>query len=205
MYKSMQHLNNHLLVAVDFETTGLEPGYHEIWQAAFIPLDENLEPSKTLPMCDLLMRPLYPKRMDHKTPGRDRVIEAIDHGLDPTAGFDIFENWVQKLGLPENKRLVPVAHNWSFEHRFAVDWMGWNNFNFYFDGRARDTLVIAQYLMDRADFNQTKIPFAGLETKLNSLANHMQIELHEVKLHDAIYDAHICAKLYKAFVKELFT
>ena len=202
MYKSIQHLNGNLLVATDCETTGLVPGWNEVWQVAFIPLNEKLQPSDELPICDLLIKPLHPERIQPNCPGRSKIREAIEHGHDPTVAFELWETWVSRLGIPENKRIVPLCHNWGFEHRYYVEWMGFENFNHYIDTRARDTLTIAQFLMDRADFSGEKIPFAGTRTTLNVVASHFGIETVQSNLHDAVYDSFITAKVYETMLKE---
>ena len=48
MARGMIHLNGNILCAVDVETTGLEVGFHEIWQIAVLPLDSNIKPNKDI-------------------------------------------------------------------------------------------------------------------------------------------------------------
>jgi hypothetical protein len=44
VYPGLVHLNGHLLAAIDLETTGTRPGYHEIIQIACVPLDSDIKP-----------------------------------------------------------------------------------------------------------------------------------------------------------------
>ena len=44
VYPGLVHLNGCLMAAVDLETTGTRPGYHEIIQIAVVPLDSDFKP-----------------------------------------------------------------------------------------------------------------------------------------------------------------
>ena len=43
VYSGLVHLNGNLMAAVDLETTGTQPGYHEIIQIAVVPLDSEFQ------------------------------------------------------------------------------------------------------------------------------------------------------------------
>src|ERR1041384_2757555 len=54
----------HRLAAIDFETTGVQPGYHEPVEIAIIPLDETLRPCCYCRPFHSFIRPLRPDRAD---------------------------------------------------------------------------------------------------------------------------------------------
>ena len=86
MARAMQHLNGNLLCAVDIETTGLEPNYHEIWQLCVLPLDSNIDPLKKIGERSIL--PFYMdlkvNNPDHVDPTSMSVVQlthAINNGV----------------------------------------------------------------------------------------------------------------------------
>jgi DNA polymerase III epsilon subunit-like protein len=62
----MVHLNGNLLCAVDVETTGIIPGFHDLIQVAALPLNADLEPLKTVPPFYMNLKPEYPERADYR-------------------------------------------------------------------------------------------------------------------------------------------
>ena len=60
----MRHWNGDHLVVLDLETTGLRPGWHEIWQIALLPLDSNLDMRKDVLPFDILIEPEHMERID---------------------------------------------------------------------------------------------------------------------------------------------
>lgn len=203
--KNMVHLNGHMMCAVDVETTGLRAGYHDLIQVCFLPLDNKLEPRQDLPIFDMAIKPTNVEKIDMKamSVNRTKLGEILESGFEPETAFDMFEHWWQRINMPENKRITPLAHNWPFDRSFLIEWMGWENFNHYIDGRYRDTMMIPGYQNDRSDFQAEQTPFAGSVT-LNAVANRLGVEVIEKRTHDAMYDCLITAQVYKALCKDHF-
>src|SRR5690606_34944990 len=134
----------------DIETTGTQPGYHEMWQLSLLPLDSKLDISSTLKPFDLLIKPRYPDRIDRSFAHSKRLADAVATGIDSIAAFELFEHWFQGLNLLPNKRLVPLGTNLMFDLSFLYHWMGHLTYNEYFDSRIRDLMVTALFLNDRA-------------------------------------------------------
>lgn len=199
MYKSLIHLNNHLMVATDCETTGLNPDWNEIWQISCVPLDSQFNVVEDLPIFDINIRINHPERISPQV-SKAPIEDAMLNGLHPEAAYEAFEAWFDSLGCPEGKRLVPLAHNWGFEHRFYVSWLGYETFNHFFDTRARDTMQVATFLQDRADFDGEHIPFAG-GVRLQDLAKDLGIPYDRYALHTAVYDSALAAQVYKELLK----
>lgn len=44
MPRHLLHLNGHIMAAVDVETTGLRPRYHDVIQVAVVPLNSDFKP-----------------------------------------------------------------------------------------------------------------------------------------------------------------
>lgn len=204
MPSTMQHLNGHIVCALDCETTGLIPGFHEIVQFTVLALDHTLQIDKSVIPFDILIRPIYPNRLEDEAKRKmgTTFIEAMDTGLDAEAALDLFANWVRhKLCMPEKHRIVPLGCNLQFDFAFIRQWMGIEHVNYYFDSRWRDVLCTANYLNDRANFGHEQIPFAG-RMGLSRLAHRMGIEVDESQLHDALYDCKISAETYRMMLTQ---
>ncbi len=196
----MCHLNNHLLCAIDTETTGDKPGFHDIIQVAVIPLDANIKPFKDI-------TPFYmdiqPKRPENYNPeamrkNRTRITDAMLNGVEAYRAADLFDEWVKKLNLGFNKRIIPLAHNWPFDRGFLIDWLGHESVDQYFDGRHRDTMVIASFMNDLAEFRQNPHPYAKVELKY--LATTLQVPID--RAHDALQDALGAANIYRKLIQK---
>lgn len=202
-YSTLVHANGHMMAAMDIETTGLIVGYHEMIQIAIIPLDSDLEPDKRFEQFYHTIRPQFPERTDMRA--------TTAHGLDidylsvhaPLSEYVIewFEEWFESLHLLEEKRLIPLCHNYVFESTFLKHWLGPTHFSHFFDGAFRDTMALANSLNDMASFKGMTVPFPV--TNLTSICKKLQIVNQSE--HDAYHDALSCAKVYKRQItSELF-
>lgn len=200
MANSMQHWNGHQLVAIDIETGGLDPYYHEILQIAILPLDSNIQVRRDVMPFYIEMAPDYPQRVEPeaiKKNGLD-LIRITGRGFDSDKAKDLLEDWVNKLKLPytnygNRKRLMPLAHNWQFDSAFIKRWLGMEMFSDIFDGRARDTQETAAYLNDRAAMRGDVVPFSKIN--LSWLCNKLNVE--NAHAHDALQDCIATAEVYR--------
>lgn len=150
-----------MYAAIDFETTGVEPGYHEICQVAVVTDAASFVS---------YVRPEHPQRANP---------DAMEvHGITwehlrnaPTSadvGDQIYE-WLQQFGC----RPIPLAHNWAFEWGHAATTWGPDWLSACFSHKARCTLQMARQL--------------GLKhCRLGELCNHFGIPL--TGAHDAYHD-----------------
>lgn len=196
--RSMVHLNNNILCAIDLETTGLRPEYHEIIQIAIVPLDQNLEPRADLPIFDQKIRPAYPHRVDYEAlrVSRTQLNDICNTGLPGEKVFDLFTYWFNKLKLGLYKKIVPLGYNCaSFDMNFIYHWMGRESYQSYFHGYTRDVMLLANMLNDVSDFHAEQTPFT--ELKLRAIARSVGVEVIDGQTHDAVYDAYLAAQVYK--------
>lgn len=197
-YNSLVHLNGNLMVAIDFETTGLEPGFHEIIQIGIVPLNSDFCPNTELRPFYHNLAPKYPERQQagagqvHKLNLEDLIL----HSPSSERVADLLVDWWHSLDLPENKTLVPLGFNWEFEVGHGRHWLGYDLFNMLFHGHARDGMRLAISLNDRAAFAGEPIPFPYVGLK--ALCKYFGI-INE-NPHDALSDALSEAKVYRALL-----
>lgn len=195
-HPSMQHLNGNLLCAIDVETTGLDPTKHDLIQLCVLPLDNFIRPLQTVRPFYVNMKPKRPENIDRGAGKVHRIDLArlIIDGLDPWKAVDLFDEWFQKLNLPVNKKIVPLAHNWVFDRAFVMEWIGGPvSFDSMFDYHYRDSMVAALYLNDRADHHNEKFPFP--KVSLGYCCNCL--DLQNPNAHDALADCVTTAELYR--------
>jgi DNA polymerase III epsilon subunit-like protein len=201
MAKSMIHLNGNLLCAVDTETTGTVPGKHDLIQVCILPLDSELKPLKDINPFYILLKPKRPENADpdamrvHKIPMSD----LVNQGIDPYEAEILFEEWFNKLGLPHNKKISPLAQNWPFDRGFILDWLGVPAFEQFFDRYYRDTMVAALFCNDLADFKVEQTPYPKVNLKY--LASQLKVE-HD-RAHDALGDCVVTAEVYRRMLTRL--
>jgi DNA polymerase III epsilon subunit-like protein len=207
---SMQHWNGNQMCAIDVETTGKDPSYHEIVQICILPLDINLKPRKDVLPFNIYLVPDFPERVDKASTrchGK-RLSYIMKRGFERIAAIDMMRDWIDKLGLPFTKskaqrrcKIIPLAHNYVFDIGFIKAWLGNEQYNEWFFGHFRDTMQIALYLNDHSAQHAETVPYS--KVGLGWLANQFNIE-HD-QLHDALVDCRVTAEVYKAMLdKGLF-
>lgn len=189
--------NGNRPAGIDFETTGLQPGWHEIIQVGIAPMSDALEPPALEECFYEYIRPEHPERQDPEA--------AAVHGIDmewlmdtaPSASevADWLHEWFQSHNFPEGRKFVPIAHNWPFENGFLDAWIGSYHKEQLFHYHARDTAPVVGYLRDK------NIP--GVSEHLVSLSLGAVCNVFGVpndRPHDALSDALACAELYRRLV-----
>lgn len=195
----MKHLNGNILCVIDTETTGTKPRFHEIIQVAIILLDKDLNIVKTpLPFAMDLM-PQKPENIDMEAMEvtRSDLNTVLTSGMDPYTAADLLVEWVGKLGLAPNKKLCPIAHNWPFDREFLIDWLGQKTFEILFHPWYRDTMTMALYDNDRADWGNEQFPYP----KCNLAFLCSQLKVERMRKHNALDDAVATAEVYKRMIK----
>lgn len=197
-YDGLVHLNGNLMAAIDYETTGLKAGWHEIIQIAVVPLNADLRPNRDLRPFYHNIAPKFPERHDRRA--------ASVHGLNlnelmlnaPSSEkvADLLVEWWERLDLPASKCLVPLAHNWAFESSHGKAWLGDDLFNQMFHSHARDGMLEAGHMNDRAAFKGETVPFSHVG--LNALCK--QLGVINANPHDALSDCLAEAEVYRCLL-----
>lgn len=188
----MKHLNGNLLAAVDVETTGSDPFKYEVIQIAVVPQDREIEPFISL------IQPENPEVFDPyamRSHGL-RIDELVAHGVPRMQVCDDLLDWFGNIGLPHRRRIIPVSHNWAFESQFLSRLLGPKTKEEIFSSIARDTMLMANYIKDRAAYLGVPVPFD--KVSLGELCN--QFKIVNEKAHDAFYDCVAELELYECLL-----
>lgn len=197
-YSGLVAINGNLMAAVDVETTGTRAAYHEIIQIAVVPLNSDLRPLPNVRPFYTTMKPLFPERRQlsanfvHKLD----INELVLHAPEPGRVQDLLVEWFQKLELPVGKCLVPLAHNWAFEAKFLQAWLGVDLCQELFHSHARDGMLLAISMNDRAAFAGEELPFSRVG--LGSLCRKFGVT--NASAHDALCDCLAEAEVYRALL-----
>jgi DNA polymerase III epsilon subunit-like protein len=195
LYPGMTHLSGNVLAAIDFETTGRRPAHHEIIQIAILPLNHDLQPHPEIPVFYMNIRPDHPERAERSA----FVINGLDldllllHAPAQEKVVDLLCEWFNKLDLPQNRVIVPLAHNWAFESAFLKGWLGPDLVDQMFHSHGRDSMLLAAAINDKAFFLGDEIQFP----KLGLVALCEQLGIPYENAHDALADCRATAELYR--------
>jgi DNA polymerase III epsilon subunit-like protein len=198
-YSCLVHLNGNLMAAVDLETTGTQPGYHEIIQIAILPLDSEFKPLEGVRPFYTNIRPNHPERetpaatQKHKIP----MSELLLHAPSSERVQDWLVEWWEALDLPYQKGLVPLAHNWAFESGFLKAWLGVPMVDKLFYAQARDSMLYALSLNDKYACAGEAAPFNHVS--LGSLCKKLGIV--NTNPHDALADCLAEAEVYRTLLR----
>lgn len=199
----MQHWNGNQLCAIDIETGGLDPSWHEILQICILPLDSNCEVRRDVLPFYIDLRPEHPTRVEPEARRINGIsIERMMRGHNQDKAKDLLENWVGKLGLPytkygNRKRIMPLGQGFHFDKAFLQVWLGVKSYSEIFDGRIQDTEVIASYLNNLAAMHAEKVPFS--KVKLSWLCKELNVTLD--RAHDAMADCLATAEVYRKLIQ----
>lgn len=198
----MQYWNGNQVCAIDCETTGLDPQWHEICQIAIVPLmhDFSMRKSEGIYPLVLKLKPNHPETVDPKamTVNKQDLHDLLENGIDQEVAKVILREWTDKLGLPftpsgVRKRIIPLGHNYDFDKSFIQAWLGQAEYDELFDYEIRDTKRVVAYINDRASMRGEDIPFP--HTKLTRVAFRLGVDA--TNAHDALQDCLITANVYR--------
>lgn len=192
----MPHLNRNVLCAIDIITTGPDTSEDTLLEIAVLPLDHMLRPHKTFLMFNMKMRP--EKEVTSRQCGmrEEELAKCILEGQDRYVVADLFLDWVKKMELRSNKKIVPLGWNWPKDSAYLRHWLGDGTFEDVFDWRYRDVLSIANYINDRADCISEDPIYAKLD--FNYLANVHRVPSFQYR--SATNNVNVLHELFKQMV-----
>jgi DNA polymerase III epsilon subunit-like protein len=198
VYSGLVHLNGNLLAAVDFETSGRRPGYHEIVQIAIVPLDSEIRPLAGIRPFYHNIKPKYPERAEKDAFRTNNISleELLLYAPESERVADLLVEWFDRLELPFNKVIVPLVQNWAFESSFMKAWLGTDMVDRLFHSHARDPMLLAVMMNDIAAFRGEELPFNRVG--LGSLCNKLNVTNENA--HNALADCMATAEVYRRLV-----
>lgn len=206
MKNSMQHWNGCQCCAIDCETGGLDPCFHEILQICILPLDSNFFPRKDVLPFYINMVPDFPERVEPAAlkVNKLNLARLINEGIEKESAKDLLETWILKLGLPMNRggfnrcKILPLGQNYAFDKSFISQWLGASLYNDWFHYHFRDTMSTALYQNDRAAMHAQSVPFP--KVNLAYLCSQLKVPLD--RGHDSLADCLATAEVYRRQISQ---
>jgi hypothetical protein len=197
---SLIHNNYNLLCAIQIITTGSNPEINDMIQVCILPLDSALNQQKAfLPFYTDII-PRYPENLsidEERYATKQRILTAQQHGIEFFAAADLLDEWMTKLKLQPNKKIMPLAYCWHEVRDWLIAWLGKETFNQYFDYRYRDILSAATFLNDKADFRVENVPVAKVD--FSYICSSLKVERDSTK--ETTTDCLAIAEVYRRLVK----
>lgn len=195
------NLNGNLLCAIDIETTGRLYTKNDIIQLCVMPVGLDLKPSKHYNFFHCYIKPRRMENLDKDMPEdmKARVVEAINHGMEPDTAEERLREWFHSLKLPFKKLIVPLGHNYgSFDRDFIQDWLGGPlSYAEFFRSDHRDTMQMALMINDMANWHEEQVPFP--KVAMNWLCNRLSIE--QPNAHDAVGDCLTTIEVFRKLLR----
>lgn len=200
---TMNHLNGDLMCAMDTETTGLDPNFHEVIQIAIVPLNYKCDVRKDVLPFFINLKPDFPERADPEAMKINGLAGEMQGAFDRIHAIDLLKDWIDKLKIPYSKygtpkRIVPLGQNYSFDKPFIASWLGRALYDEWFSPHYRDTMHSALYLNDRASFHAHDPKFH--KVNLTWLCKVYNVD--NPRAHNALSDCCATAAVYKKMCME---
>ena len=180
--------------AIDTETTGLLPFYHEVCDLCILPLTDTFEPATYVNPFYVEVRPEFPDRIekDALRANGHTVEELMARTITREIAVNMFVSWYGQT-IPRGQKIEPLAHNFYFDRSFLTMIFKGLNLNNYIFYRARDTQRVIEYLNDRSRIHVVHPPFES--SALSKVA--AQLGLDTSHAHSAMGDCLLCSAVYR--------
>ena len=177
-----------IFAAIDLETTGLEPGWHEVLEIAIVPLNPNFTISTEIPEFSCRIRAEHPERVDPKAIAVNK--------LNPSEGEEIADvraelvQWALENGITS---ITPLAHNLKFDLDFMNS--AFPEFSRIFTHHGRDSMRLALAMNDVFQAQESDMRFSSVSLRSLKLALGVEGDVQHNALEDARDTAHVYRKL----------
>jgi DNA polymerase III epsilon subunit-like protein len=183
-----------MICAIDCETTGLIPYYHEAVDICILPLTDTFDPADHVEKFVVEIKPECPDRAEQaalKCNGHT-IEELMARTTTREMATNMFTDWYNR-NMPKGQKIEPLAQNWSFDRAFLVATFRGLNLNSYLFYRARDTQRVVEFVNDRARIHGVNFPFQS--SALDKVA--VQLGIVNDNPHKAENDCRVCAAVYR--------
>jgi len=161
-------------------------------------LDSDIRPIPSIRPFNMTVRPKHPTRQE-KAAGcvpHHNLADLLLYAPESEKVADMLVEWFDRLELPFGKVLVPLVQNWAFESSFLKAWLGPNLVDKLFSSHARDPMLYAIAMNDKAAFMGEELPFNRVG--LGPLCNKLNVI--NANPHDALADCLAAAEVYRALL-----
>jgi hypothetical protein len=193
-----EHLNNDILCAIDIITSGPNPSEHDVLEICILPLNSEIKYSKRYAPLILQVKPRFPEAADERWMSRkvrEKIPFYINKGMSYYQTATFFDSWFEKLERRFNKKIQPLAYDFSKTTPFLIDLLGFETYTQCFDFRTRSLLTLALAANDRADMKSQPYPIQKMT--MNYLEDTYKIDRQASNRRDPLDNALTYAKLYK--------
>ena len=177
-----------IFAAIDLETTGLAPAWHEVLEIAIVPLNPDFTVSTVVPEFACRIRAEHPERAD---------LAALNtNHLNPTEGEKLSDvraelvQWAMENGI---NLITPLAHNLKFDMDFMNS--AFPEFSRIFTHHGRDSMRLALSMNDIFQMQEADLRFGSVSLQALKLALGVEGEVQHNALEDARDTAHVYRKL----------
>ncbi len=145
------------------------------------------------------IKPKHPDRTSSRAEGvhKIKLDDLLIHAPEQEQVIEWLIEWFEKLNLPLHRRLIPLAQNWAFESAFLKVWLGVDLCDQLFQAQARDTMIYATILNDKAACMGQQSIFK----RVSLLALCEKLKITNPNPHDALSDCITTAQVYKAMLR----
>ena len=177
-----------IFAAIDLETSGLAPGWHEVLEIAIVPLTPDFTIDTNVTEFSCRVRAEHPDRTDPKA-------VAVNH-LNPADGKPLQEveadliSWAEENGI---SAITPIAHNLAFDMAFMK--AAFPVFSRIITHHGRDSMRLALSLNDILRTQIGEEPFSSVSLQSLKLMFDIDGDVQHNALEDARDTAHVYRKL----------
>ncbi len=177
-----------IFAAIDLETTGLAPGWHEVLEIAIVPLTTDFTIDTNVTEFSCRIRAEHPERAE-------QAALATNH-LNPAEGKPLQEveadliRWAEENGI---NSITPIAHNLAFDMAFMK--ATFPEFSRIFTHHGRDSMRLALSLNDVLRMQDGEERFPSVSLHSLKLALDIDGDVQHSALEDAQDTAHVYRKL----------
>lgn len=184
-------------VFLDVETSGLSTYNNGIWQLSAIIVIDGKEYERFNEKCKL-----FPgQEWDIEVAGMfEEAYAAYETFPEPQTVFNKLEAFLKTYINPfdRNDKALMYGYNVKYDEGFIRKFWKNNNNNFFGSWFCTPSIDIMSLAAERLKEVRSQMP----NFKLGTVANYLDIEINEDRLHDAMYDTELTYQIYQLVTNE---
>jgi exonuclease I len=184
-----------VFVALDVETTGLNPQIHEISQLSAVVATSTLQVDSRYPSFNMYIQPTNLAVIESKALAKSHLtLDFLQaHGVDSSAALRYWHDWLRAATEKSGGRVIPIGFNYVFDRDFLISFMGYDAYNTTFGAHVRDVMRVFTYVYDRISFSEHNPGFTsfGLAKCCEALG------VENIRAHDSLHDSIATLECYR--------